>query len=337
MAPEHKLLLIGDITHSRPEWEALSRIAKLVECPSGSREEFLEKCKNGDYDNVIGLYRSNDSTAITGPFDEELVLQLPKSLKYVAHNGAGYDNIDVAACTRRGILVSNTPTAVNAATADTGIFLMLGALRRFQAPAIDVHRGDWRGPRYELGHDPDGKTLGILGMGGIGRDMAAKARAFGMRIQYHNRHRLPVDEEKSLDAAYVSFDELLSTSDVLSLNLGLNPKTRHIIGAPEFGRMKAGIVIVNTARGPIMDEAALVEALKDGKVWGAGLDVFEEEPKIHPGLLNNEKVFVLPHMGTSTFETQKKMELLVLENLRMGVEEGKMKTLVPEQREEKSI
>ena len=331
MVAKTAALLIGDIAHAKPEWEALSRVAKLLVYPSGSREGFLSQCKRGEYDHVIGIYRSNDSTTITGPFDEDLVAQLPESVKYIAHNGAGYDTIDISACSKRKILVANTPIAVNAATADTGIFLMLGALRRFQAPTLAVHRGEWRGSLYELGHDPDGKVLGVLGMGGIGRNMAAKARAFGMRIQYHNRHRLPESEEKEVDASYVSFDHLLRTSDVLSLNLGLNEKTRHIISTTEFGKMKPGVVIVNTARGPIIDEEALVQALNDGKVWGAGLDVFEEEPKIHPGLINNEKVFILPHMGTSTFETQKNMELLVLENLRMGIEEGRMKTVVPEQ------
>jgi glyoxylate reductase len=333
MASQRAALLIGGITHSRKEWEALSRIARLLEYPSGSREDFLSRCKKGDYNSVIGIYRSNDSTKVTGPFDADLVSQLPKSVKYIAHNGAGYDNIDVAACTKRGISVSNTPIAVNAATADTGIFLMLGALRRFQAPALSVHKGEWRGPRYELGHDPEGKVLGILGMGGIGTDFASKARGFGMKIQYHNRRRLPESEEKPLEAKYVPFDELLSTSDVLSLNLGLNERTKHIIDKAEFDKMKPGIVIVNTARGPIINEAALVQALKEGKVWGVGLDVFEDEPKIHPGLIDNEKAFILPHMGTSTFETQRAMELLVLENLRMGIEEGKMKTLVPEQQQ----
>lgn len=142
-------------------------------------------------------------------------------------------------------------------------------------------------------------------MGGIGRAVAVRAAAFGMRIQYHNRSRLSESTEAAAgNAKYVSFDELLSTSDVISLNLGLSAATRHIIGPKEFAKMKDGVVIVNTARGPVMDEAALVDALASGKVWSAGLDVFEEEPKIHPGLLKNENVVLLPHIGTATFETQ---------------------------------
>jgi hypothetical protein len=161
--------------------------------------------------------------------------------------------------------------------------------------------GKWRG-NFALGHDPKNKTLGILGMGGIGSAVAHRAKAFGMNIQYHNRNRLP--ENKEAGAKYVSFEELLKTSDVLNLNLALNPSTRHIIGKDQFVQMKDGVVIVNTARGPLIDEAALVDALKSGKVWTVGLDVFEEEPKIHPGLLECENAVLLPHVGTGTFETQ---------------------------------
>ena len=139
-------------------------------------------------------------------------------------------------------------------------------------------------------------------MGGIGSAVAHRAKAFGMKIQYHNRHQLPGSEENG--AKYVSFEELLKTSDVLSLNLALNPSTKHIIGKEQFNAMKDGVIIVNTARGALIDEAALVDALKSGKVWTCGLDVFEEEPKIHPGLLECENAVLLPHVGTGTFETQ---------------------------------
>lgn len=207
---------------------------------------------------------------------------------------------------------------------------MLGALRRITVPFTAVRKGEWRGKSFGLGHDPKKKTLGILGMGGIGQAVAQRAKGFGMSIQYHNRNPLPA--EQAGDAKYVSFDELLKTSDVLSLNLALNASTRHIIAKPQFDIMKDGIVIVNTARGPIMDEAALVDALKDGKVFSAGLDVFEEEPKIHHGLIENENVVLLPHIGTATWESQKDMELLVLENLKSAVEGKGLLTQVPEQK-----
>lgn len=213
------------------------------------------------------------------------------------------------------------------------MFLVLGALRKVTAPFISVRKGEWRGKGYGLGHDPKNRVLGILGMGGIGRAVATRARAFGMSIQYHNRNRLPGHQEDG--AKYVSFEELLKTSDVLSLNLALNASTRHIISKPQFDMMKDDVVVVNTARGPIIDEAALVDALNSGKVGAAGLDVFEEEPKVHPGLMENDNAVLLPHLGTSTWETQKDMELLVLENLKSGIEGKGLITRVPEQKDMK--
>ena len=307
----------------------------------------MSKLKDGSYNDVVAIYRSNESTSVTGAFDKELISALPKSLKYITHNGAGYDNIDISACNSQTIEVSSTPIAVNDATANSkyspsrpqilqtdksaaAIFLILGALRRISIPLNNLRRGEWRGKNFALGHDPKNKVLGILGMGGIGQAVAQRARSFGMKIQYYNRNRLPESEEHG--AQYVSFDDLLKTSDVLSLNLALNPSTRHIISKPQFEIMKNGVVIVNTARGPIIDEAALVEALDSGKVYSAGLDVFEEEPKVHEGLMRNENVVLLPHVGTATWESQRDMELLVLENLRSAVEGRGLVTQVPEQR-----
>jgi glyoxylate reductase len=339
------VLLIGDLAHANKEWEGLGAKYHLKEFRKGTRQQFLENCTSGEYDGVVGLYRSNMSTSETGPFNEELVSVLPKSLKYICHNGAGYDNIDVDVCTSHGLKISSTPIAVDDATADIGIFLMLGALRQAWVPLVAIREGKWRGAQ-QLGHDPKGKTLGILGMGGIGRvswrsavierntdptqAMAQRARAFGMKIVYHNRSRLPSELEG--DATYLTFDELLAQSDVFSLNLALNPKTRHIISAPEFAKMKDGVVIVNTARGALINEKDLVAALDSGKVASAGLDVFEEEPKVEEGLLKNDKVFIVPHIGTSTYETQREMELLVLQNLQSAVDSGKLLTPIAEQK-----
>ncbi|KAH8803283.1 D-isomer specific 2-hydroxyacid dehydrogenase [Xylogone sp. PMI_703] len=323
------VLLIDRVAHVQKEWEDCAEFATLKVFKGKTRQEFFEALQNGSYDDVVALYRSNDSTSLTGPFDEELVTKLPKSLKYICHNGAGYDNIDVSACTAKGIQVSSTPVAVNAATADVALFLLLGALRRVHKPYAAIRAGQWRGSSFQLGYDPQEKALGILGMGGIGREVANRARAFGMKIQYHNRSRLSPDLEK--DAKYVSFDELIATSDVLSLNLSLNKNTAGIIGKKEFEKMKDGVIIINTARGKLIDENALVAALDSGKVFSAGLDVYEEEPKVHEGLLNNPNVVLLPHIGTATKETQRHMELLVLENLRSAVLKGELVTPVPEQ------
>ncbi|KAI1505117.1 D-isomer specific 2-hydroxyacid dehydrogenase [Biscogniauxia marginata] len=327
------VLLIGDLANADAEWKALGSKYKLLEFRQGTRAEFLENCRNGTYESVVGCYRSNNSTSVTGPFDRELVAALPAAWKYIAHNGAGYDNIDVAACSARRIAVSSTPGAVDDATADVAIFLMLGALRNAHEPIAALRAGRWKGDA-RIGHDPRGKTLGILGMGGIGRAVARRARPFGLDVIYHNRRRLDpaVEETAAAGARYVSFDELLARSDVLSLNLALNAQTRHIVGAPELARAKAGVVVVNTARGALVDEAALAAALESGHVSAVGLDVFENEPEVHPGLLRSPRAFLLPHLGTSTVETQRDMELLVLRNLEAAVDEGRMLTLVSEQK-----
>ena len=323
------VLLIGGLSHTDKEWSDYSSKYDLKEFRTGSRDQFLSNCKNGEYDSVVGLYRSNVSVSETGNFDKELLAVLPKSLKYIAHNGAGYDNIDVEAFTNAGIAISSTPIAVDNATADVAIFLLLGALRHAQIPLDAIRAGKWRGDT-PIGHDPEGKTLGILGMGGIGRAVAHRARAFGMDIVYHNRSRLSSDLEGG--AKYVSFDELLAQSDVLSLNLALNAKTKHIISAPEFKKMKDGVVVINTARGALINEKDLVSALDSGKVSSAGLDVFEQEPKVEEGLLKNDRIFIVPHIGTNTYETQREMELLVLRNLESAVDGKGLLTQIPEQK-----
>ncbi|KAI2466914.1 D-isomer specific 2-hydroxyacid dehydrogenase [Annulohypoxylon bovei var. microspora] len=329
MSSPPTVLLIGDLAHANKEWESLSSKYTLLEFRKGTREQFLENCRNGTYAAVRGCYRSNVSTAITGPFNKELVGSLPESWKFIAHNGAGYDNVDVEACSARKIAVSSTPVAVDDATADVGILLLLGALRQAHEPLVALREGRWKG-KMRLGHDPRGKTLGILGMGGIGRAMAHRARSFGMDIIYHNRRRLDPSLENG--AKYVSFEELLAQSDVLSLNLALNAGTRHIISAPELAKTKKGVVVVNTARGALVNEADLVAALESGQVSAVGLDVFENEPEVHPGLVKSDRAFLLPHLGTSTIETQRDMELLVLKNLQAAVDQGEMLTLVGEQK-----
>ncbi|KAF2088824.1 hypothetical protein K490DRAFT_55449 [Saccharata proteae CBS 121410] len=330
-----KALLLGQLDHAKKTWEELSSIADLVEPQAKNRAEFIEECKSGKFDGVVAAYRTFGSVSITGLIDEEIVKVLPESLKFICHNGAGYDQVDIPACTSRSIRVSNVPTIVDDATADTNIFLILGALRGFNTSMLALREGKWRGsPAPPLGHDPEGKVLGILGMGGIGRNLKKKAEAFGMSVIYHNRSKL--SEELAGGAEYVSFDDLLSKSDVISLNLPLNKNTRHIISTAEFRKMKPGVVIVNTARGAVMDEDALVKALDSGLVWSAGLDVYEEEPKVHPGLIKNPHVMLVPHMGTWTVETQKEMEEFTIGNVRAAIEKGKLNVIVPEQKDMQS-
>lgn len=325
-----KILLLGKIDHAHDAWQSLSEYGELIKPSATSRSDFIQECKEGKLDGVVAAYRTFPSVAITGRFDEELCSVLPESFKFLAHNGAGYDQIDPEPCTKINLQVANCPEAVDDATADTAIFLMLGALRNFNISMHALRRNEWRGnPPPALGHDPQGRVLGILGMGGIGRNMKKKAEAFGMTTIYHNRRKL--DPELAGGAEYVSFEELLKKSDVLSLNLPLNPKTRHIISTKQFMLMKPSCVVINTARGAVIDEAALVDALDQGLIAGAGLDVFEEEPKVHPGLVSNEKVTLLPHMGTWTKETQEKMEVKMIDNIKSALDGKGLLTLIQEQ------
>ncbi|KAL7269551.1 glyoxylate reductase [Rhizina undulata] len=323
-----KVLLLGEIDHAHDQWVTIEEIAEVLKPKATNRADFIAEAKSGAFDGTCVVYRTLASDTITGRFDEELVSALPKSLKFICHNAAGYDQIDVHVCTDHSIRVSNVPTAVDDATADVNMFLILGALRNFNLGMARLRKNQWK-YGIPLGHDPQGKTLGILGLGGIGRTLKTRTDAFDMKVIYHNRNRLAPHLEGG--ARYVSFDELLAQSDVISLNLPLNAHTRHIISTKEFAKMKDGVVIVNTARGAVMDEDALVQALTSGKVRSCGLDVYENEPTIHPGLLSNDSVMLVPHMGTHTVETQTAMECSNIDNVRMAITSGSLQTPVPEQ------
>ncbi|KAL7894149.1 D-isomer specific 2-hydroxyacid dehydrogenase [Trichoderma sp. SZMC 28014] len=328
------VLMLGIVHHAKAEFEKLSEVADVTQVTTGTRDEFIRDCDNGKYDNIVAISRTYDSVKITGRFDAELVSHLPSSVKFISHNGAGYDQIDIQPCTDKKISVSNTPKAVDAATANTAIFLILGALRRAWIPQLALREGKWRG-ESPLGRDPHTLTLGVLGMGGIGTATAKRAAALGFKLQYHNRK--PVDGLDKQFASnevpkYVGFEELLQSSDVLSVHLPLGPATQGLIGKKELSSMKDGVIIVNTARGAIIDEEALAESLESGKVWSVGLDVFEQEPKINPKLISHPGAVLLPHIGTATVDTQKEMEILVIDNVKSAITQGKFLTLVPEQK-----
>uniref|UniRef100_A0A0B7K6P4 S-adenosyl-L-homocysteine hydrolase NAD binding domain-containing protein n=1 Tax=Bionectria ochroleuca TaxID=29856 RepID=A0A0B7K6P4_BIOOC len=326
-----KVMLLGTLEHAQDAWSSLAPIADSIRPKSRNRADFIKEAKSGAFDGVVALYRDYYSVTVSGRFDAELLDAMPRSFKYICHNGAGYDQIDVAACTERGIHVSHTPGAVNESTADLAIWLAVGALRNLSVSVHSCHAGAWRGkPAPALGHDPQGKTMGILGFGGIGRTVAQRAMAFGMTVKFYDP--FPVDPKLHGGAHSVSLDALLKESDIISIHIPLTPDTHHFISTAEFEKMKDGVVVVNTARGPILDEAALVKALASGKVASAGLDVFEKEPEINPGLLANKKVLLVPHMGTWSVETQTKMEVLAIDNVRSAVTKSKLITQVPEQR-----
>lgn len=254
---------------------------------------------------------------LTEHIDEEVMDAAGPQLGIVANYAVGYNNIDVEAATARGILVTNTPGVLTETTADLTWLLILAAARRAGEGERYLRDGRWQswGPMLLLGCDVHGKTLGIFGMGRIGRAVARRARAFGMRVRYCSPRALSPDETAGVDAMHVEKAALLAGSDFISIHCPLTEETRHAFGAAEFAAMKDTAILINTARGPIVDEAALAEALRHGAIAGAGLDVYEAEPRIHPGLLTCENAVLLPHLGSATLETRTRMALIAAENI----------------------
>src|SRR6185437_4309666 len=246
-------------------------------------------------------------------------------LKVVANVAVGYDNIDVPACARRGVIATNTPGVLVDATADIAMALILMSTRRLgEAERIVREGGTWSWSMFfMLGAGLQGKTLGIVGLGQIGTATARRARAFGMRIAYTGRRRVSPELEAELVAEWVGeLDELVATADVVSLHCPLTPETHHLIDARRLALMKPGAYLVNTTRGPVVDEAALTAALREGTIAGAGLDVFENEPAVHPGLIELEQVVLIPHLGSATIETRTAMAVLAARNA-LAVVDGK--------------
>ena len=255
-------------------------------------------------------------TLLTTKVDDAFLDAAGPQLKVVANVAVGYNNIDVAACARRGVVCTNTPGVLTEATADIAMALVLMSTRRLgEGERVIRSNTPWQwGMFYMLGAGIQGRRLGIVGMGDIGQALARRARAFGMNIAYSNRKPVTPAIEAELGAEFMSMDELLSTSDVVSLNCPYSPATHHLISEREFGLMKTSAHLINTARGPIVDEAALVDALRSGQIAGAGLDVFEAEPTVHPGLLECENAVLVPHLGSATVETRSAMARLAAHN-----------------------
>ncbi|RCK78170.1 MAG: D-3-phosphoglycerate dehydrogenase [Candidatus Ozemobacter sibiricus] len=241
------------------------------------------------------------------------VLAEAARLRAIATYAVGYNNIDIAACTRAGLPVTNTPDVLTDATADVAMILILMTMRRVPDAMRYLADGRFTGwkPDLLLGRDLRGKNLGIVGMGRIGQAVARRAEAFGMKIFYHTRSGPKPD----LPWPHLSFDALLAEADVISIHVPLTDATRHLFGPAQLRRMKPGAVLINTARGPVVDEAALVEALASGHLAGAGLDVFEEEPKVHPGLWQHPNAVLLPHIGSGTLETRSEMGMMAARSL----------------------
>jgi glyoxylate reductase len=280
-------------------------VTVLFERPPG-REALLEAVRGTN--GVL-------STA-TEKMDGEVMDAAGGGLEVIANMAVGYDNIDVGAAKERGIVVTNTPGVLDETTADVAFLLMLAAARRLGEGErmLRAGRWEWWGPKQLRGLDVWGRRLGIVGMGRIGQAVARRAMGFGMEILYHNRSRNE-DAEEELGARYLGLEDLLRESDFVSIHTPLTEQTRHLIGERELGLMKATSVLVNTSRGPVVDEGSLADALEEGRIFAAGLDVYEEEPEVHPKLLGLEKVVLAPHIGSATIETRDKMATLAAENL----------------------
>ncbi len=255
--------------------------------------------------------------------DIELLDSAPR-LRMIAQMAVGYDNVDLAAATARGIPVSNTPDVLTDATADLTFALILALSRRIVELDGRVRRGEFKfwAPMLFLGRDVTGKTLGIVGFGRIGQAVAQRAKGFRMRVLYSDPHKIDTVHEQELNAGYVDLGRLLHEADFVCVHVSLSEETRHLIGKAELALMKPMAYLINAARGPVVDEKALVEALRSGSIAGAGLDVYENEPSLEQGLVELENVVLLPHVGSATLETRVKMASLAAENLRAGLEGG---------------
>jgi lactate dehydrogenase-like 2-hydroxyacid dehydrogenase len=269
------------------------------------REEVMRRVK--DKEGLVCL--------LTEKINEEFLRAAPK-LRIAANVAVGFDNIDVAACTKRGVAASNTPGVLDETTADFAWTLLMAVARRLSEGEALARSGNWKNWDLDqlVGTDVWGKALGIVGFGRIGRAVARRASGFQMKVIYTDAMRAPADVEKSLNAEFRDMNSLLAESDFISLHVPLLPETRGLFDAPKFYRMKPTAFLINTSRGAVVDEAALVAALEGGKIAGAGLDVYENEPFIHPGL-KRTNVVLAPHIASASLETRTKMACIAAENV----------------------
>jgi lactate dehydrogenase-like 2-hydroxyacid dehydrogenase len=285
------------------------------------------------------MYEAEGALVAGARLTAEVIAQAPR-LRAVSNVGVGYDNLDLPALTARHIPVTNTAGVVEETTADLAVALLLAVARRVPEGDRYVRDGQWRQWHWNLlwGANVHHKTLGLYGFGHIGQAVARRARGFNMRIRYHARHRVPEIVERELDAHFVDREALLGESDFLSLHVPLTPETRHLIGTPELARMKPSAFLINTARGPIVDEQSLAEALDQYRIAGAALDVFEQEPHVHPSLMTRQNVVLAPHVGSATAETRAAMARVAAHNLLDLLDGKRPSTLLnPEALEGRSL
>jgi len=253
---------------------------------------------------------------LTDPIDAEIMDALP-TVRIFANYAVGFNNIDVEAATKRKVAITNTPGVLTDTTADFAWTLLMAAARRLVEADKYCRAGKYEGwgPMLFLGHDIHHKTLGIVGMGRIGQAVARRAHGFEMKILYTDELRLPPEKERELKATFVNLEQLLKESDFVSLHVPLMPSTKHLIGKKQLEMMKRTAVLVNTSRGPVVDEKALVEALKNKTIFAAGLDVYEDEPKLAPGLAELDNVTIPPHIASASIDTRSKMATMAASNI----------------------
>lgn len=272
----------------------------------------------GSPDQIIAMSAMADAfmPCHSEVFSADVVARLDRRLKIIANHSVGVDHCDLAALAARGIVVTNTPDVLSDATAEIAMLAMLGAARHAVAGDRLVRRGEWDfwSPSFMVGKQVTGARLGIIGMGRVGRALAARARGFDMQIHYHNRTRLPADQEAGA-TYHPDLNTLLALSDFLSLHCPATPETTDLMNAERIARLPDGAVLVNTARGALIDEAALVEAIASGKLSGAGLDCFKNEPGGNPGFAAHDNIFMMPHVGSATRSTRDAMGFRALDNL----------------------
>ncbi|GAC1476079.1 MAG: D-glycerate dehydrogenase [Candidatus Dormibacteraceae bacterium] len=259
----------------------------------------------------------------------ETVLSTP-GLKIVSNVAVGFDNIDIAAATAHKVMVTNTPGVLDDATADFAFTLLMATARRIAEADAFTRQGQFRGWAIDmmLGADVFGATLGLIGVGRIGRGVAHRAKGFNMRVLYYDPYPLPPDAEQQYSATRVDLGRLLAESDFVSVHVPLTPETQHLLSTPQFGQMKNTAILINTSRGPVVDEAALVEALKAKKIAGAGLDVYEREPAVHPGLIAMPNVVLAPHIASATVRTRSEMSAMAARNMATAVRGGRPPNLI---------
>lgn len=281
----------------------------LPSAPTFTKAEIIERLP--ECDGLLSMFNF--------PIDKDIIDAGGSRLKIISNFGVGFNNVDIEYAKSKGIVVTNTPDPVVEPTAELAFALMSALSRRVTEcnRKLQTHDAIRWGVMENLGTGLYNKTLGIVGMGRIGQSVAKRAVASGMKIIYYNRHPLPEEIENRYSAEYVSLDSLLSQSDYISLHTPLDNSTHHLIDEKALSKMKKGVFIVNTARGPVVDEAALVKFLDNGHVGGAGLDVFEKEPQIHEGLLGRDNVVVVPHIGTATVEARIAMGRYAVKNIML--------------------